>query len=463
MSKEKSEEAEKTELPPETNTNKDSEKNNDISQSSQLVVTPKPTGTWQDYGLLGLIHILLFGNQSLEKKIVLHKLGENLSEAEKFRINSEVRKMLTVYLGVLAFFLAGAGVLIQDSVDKRINATTTDLNAKLKELESSVKSSLYESKQDFKESAENRAQKAIDQKSSEIKSLLEQASNSLGKSIVAKAAIEDILDKLKTRNEEAKQAVKAVNENLKQTKEKLKSSQSVQKQIENSSITIDNRIKEVTSYLDNDVSELQRKTKIAIENSEKLTDKANSARKLIESVNGRIDQVADSIRKDELFLANFTTPVGTVIAWASSKLPNKNWKICNGSELKISDFGKLYEVLEKGNIYGKNKNTFNLPDYQGYFLRGLDKDGLVDQDSKTRRNSNGSIVGPIVGSVQSDEIKRHSHAYSRLAGQQAENRRGNASVNWFVIDKKESSNSAAVGGSETRPKNVYVHWIIKVK
>ena len=65
-------------------------------------------------------------------------------------------------------------------------------------------------------------------------------------------------------------------------------------------------------------------------------------------------------------------PIGGVLAYAG---PHdslaKDWRVCDGSELKREDYPELFRVI--GTRYGGTGNeTFKLPNYQGYFLRGVD-------------------------------------------------------------------------------------------
>lgn len=86
----------------------------------------------------------------------------------------------------------------------------------------------------------------------------------------------------------------------------------------------------------------------------------------------------------------------------------------------------------------------------GRFLRGIDKDAKTDPDG-TRH----------AGAPQDDQFKAHEHAYidSRAelpAGIHAGEVRSNPGHN---IDREGMT--AAVGGEETRPKNVAVLYCVK--
>lgn len=175
-----------------------------------------------------------------------------------------------------------------------------------------------------------------------------------------------------------------------------------------------------------------------------------------------------TIKKLEELALN-SVPTGTVVAWAGKKPPNDNWRICNGDSLKTKDFTALYKTLDDGNIYGKSGDEFNLPNYQGYFLRGVSKTKEQDPDRDTRKG------GPVVGSTQKDAFESHQHIINVLNGTGGDT----DTVKYAPAPKKAVEehngkdgkngiltafiNPPAKHSSETRPRNVYVHWIIKVK
>jgi hypothetical protein len=70
----------------------------------------------------------------------------------------------------------------------------------------------------------------------------------------------------------------------------------------------------------------------------------------------------------------------------------------------------------------------------------------------------GGNTGNSVGSVQPDEFKAHVHSYTRYNSvhqRQVLNMYENFWAN------TSTDNTGSTGGSETRPVNAYVNWIIK--
>jgi len=123
-------------------------------------------------------------------------------------------------------------------------------------------------------------------------------------------------------------------------------------------------------------------------------------------------------------------PVGTIVGWASSTAPT-GWLECNGQS--TSGYTELAALIGS-----------NVPDLRGEFVRGWD-------------NSAGIDTGRTLGSTQSDEFKEHNHtivSFGRV------NVNPNGVQNPFYSRSGEEDTSS-VGGTETRPRNVALMYIIK--
>jgi microcystin-dependent protein len=146
-------------------------------------------------------------------------------------------------------------------------------------------------------------------------------------------------------------------------------------------------------------------------------------------------------------------PVGTVVAYGGTTAP-AGWKLCDGTSLSTTTYADLYAVI--GYAYGGSGANFNLPDMRGRFLRGLDGTAARDPNSGTRTASAaGGNTGNNIGSIQTDDYKSHSHS-ANVSGS------GTSTV--FASGGGTAYGSAvgsASGGSETRPINIYVNYIIK--
>lgn len=183
-------------------------------------------------------------------------------------------------------------------------------------------------------------------------------------------------------------------------------------------------------------------------------------------------------------------PVGSIIMWAGSALPaGGKWEFCAGIAKSKTTFPKLFAVI--GYTYGGSGDTFYTPDMQGLFVRGagtgkhiLDERGV---DSKGKNKLGVGVNGGTLGEVQKQQLIFHKHAigdgdFNRdwfIFG--ASNKRGYGggrnrlwdSVQEFTNDGSEiepaavrdsigTLNPEGLMGSENRPWNMSLHYIIKV-
>lgn len=162
---------------------------------------------------------------------------------------------------------------------------------------------------------------------------------------------------------------------------------------------------------------------------------------------------------------NAYIPVGTLISYAGlnpRSLESLNWLICDGRSLSSLDkrYQNLYAVV--GVQYGGTGVMFNLPDLRGMFLRGVGSGTDNDPDIALRYQQGDPTKHPIspqtdpVGSVQDDAFQSHVHGTNAIA---------NTSNGWELSGVGSYDVTAAEIGSsgtsaETRPKNVYVYFLI---
>jgi microcystin-dependent protein len=139
------------------------------------------------------------------------------------------------------------------------------------------------------------------------------------------------------------------------------------------------------------------------------------------------------------------TPTGAIYAMGTSTVPT-GFLECNGAAVSRSTYATLFSTISTTFGAGDGSSTFNLPDLRGEFIRGWD-------------NSRGVDSGRTLGSTQADELKAHTHTY---IDQQAD---ANGGYRWWkggdndcVAADKETEST---GGSETRPRNVALMYVIK--
>jgi hypothetical protein len=152
-------------------------------------------------------------------------------------------------------------------------------------------------------------------------------------------------------------------------------------------------------------------------------------------------------------------PVGTIMAYGGdtrnntvvTALNSQGWLPCDGRAYAAQEYPELAKVI--GNSFG----NLRVPDLRGRFLRGTDQGATRDPDTGSRRPENGGNAGDNVGSVQDDEFRSHQHQYTLFPGR----RGGIASGDYWSTN--DNAQTGPAGGNETRPKNVYVNWIIRAK
>jgi microcystin-dependent protein len=175
-------------------------------------------------------------------------------------------------------------------------------------------------------------------------------------------------------------------------------------------------------------------------------------------------------------------PAGTVSAFAGPVVPT-GWLLCDGSDVPRSSFPALFAAIGTAHGSGDGATTFSLPDYRGRFLRGVDLGtAMRDPDRAIRTASKaGGNVGNLVGSVQTEQYKGHSHNVQDSGHSHSTNLNNCSGANLssgavlYAVSNfpcagptTTSTSSANLtqtqggGGNETRPQNAYVNYIIKI-
>lgn len=175
-------------------------------------------------------------------------------------------------------------------------------------------------------------------------------------------------------------------------------------------------------------------------------------------------------------------PYGTIIANAADIDPvtywcgmnnfgptienNTGWIVCDGSQVSSMIFPNLYEAINT--IYGGEAPGFNLPDYRGYFLRGLAVNTQQDPGYGNRAaqpRSTGAATG--VGSTQPGMVQFHEHGTTNYPGMPVPGGNGGNIASLVTQTPTyttglftDSNGAAALTGEETRPQNIYVIYLI---
>ena len=177
-------------------------------------------------------------------------------------------------------------------------------------------------------------------------------------------------------------------------------------------------------------------------------------------------------------------PVGTVIAFAgkvsdpvnpgqqpafTTVVSSQGWLLCDGNKLKKQDYGKLYQAL--GDLYNRGdekSDEFRLPDYRGYFLRMTDMGSGNDPDASSRKLTDGTTSNDI-GSIEQDALQQHQHSVPNPgpptspagAGATPAVIQVSQTLSGEPTDNLLQPPGTVRTSSETRPKNVYVYYLVK--
>ena len=169
-------------------------------------------------------------------------------------------------------------------------------------------------------------------------------------------------------------------------------------------------------------------------------------------------------------------PAGAIVAFAgeSNRIPS-GWQLCDGRE--VSKYEPMYHRLFEAIVTawgGTGTPRFFLPDLRGMFLRGVSGSSGRDPDRDTREaprhgfsTTNPGNKGNEVGSVQDDANKTHEHVVGPLS--LGRPKPGSNSADVVAIaqgethsDHDKTHKALQTGAHESRPKNAYVHYIIKL-
>ncbi|MEM9679066.1 MAG: phage tail protein [Bacteroidota bacterium] len=164
-----------------------------------------------------------------------------------------------------------------------------------------------------------------------------------------------------------------------------------------------------------------------------------------------------------------STPIGSVIMYASEthasnilNLAMDGWLVCDGSKYsRTGRYSKLFGAI--GESYGGDGTNFAVPSYKGLFIRGVDGDTGRDPDADKRDSPrpnmpNSGNKGLAVGSLESDDFEGHNHAYNEY---NALHKCDHVAAHHCINKGSTTTNTTSTGGSETRPVNIYINFLIK--
>lgn len=133
---------------------------------------------------------------------------------------------------------------------------------------------------------------------------------------------------------------------------------------------------------------------------------------------------------------------GNLIFTDATTAPNGTLK-ANGATVSRSTYARLFARIGTRYGVGDGSTTFQLPDWRGYFIRGLDDGRGVDS-------------GRSIGTTQADDFKSHNHTRVISGVTAGLITLGNASgpMDGGASGGPQIGAMADTGGAETRPKNI---------
>jgi len=154
---------------------------------------------------------------------------------------------------------------------------------------------------------------------------------------------------------------------------------------------------------------------------------------------------------------------GSIVAYTANTVPS-GYLECNGAAVSRTDFSALFAIISDDFGPGNGSSTFNLPDLRGEFIRGWDHGAGNDPDVLTRTDRGDGVTDDRIGTKQPSALESHTHTLPDISFQVESgsglsdtggSQRGNINMNTLTLG------STGDGTGETRPRNVYMMYIIK--
>ncbi len=164
---------------------------------------------------------------------------------------------------------------------------------------------------------------------------------------------------------------------------------------------------------------------------------------------------------------NSSASAGDVKPWLGTSAP-AGWLKCNGAAVSRSLYAALYNVIGTTYGAGDGSTTFNLPDFRGEFIRGLD-DGRGVDASRALGSAQAESFASHNHTGTSDTHAGHSHGSPINNGSGGTGGLGaytTGAAAYFASTNTAGAHSHALtinntGGTETRPRNQAALYVIK--
>jgi len=155
-------------------------------------------------------------------------------------------------------------------------------------------------------------------------------------------------------------------------------------------------------------------------------------------------------------------PVGSIVIWTAALLPSDNWLVCNGQAVSRSTYATLFERLGLSYGSGDGSTTFNVPDLQERFVRGVGPSAALTSRSGARNVT-----------LETVNLPEHSHSLSQL-GKVPPDSNSTVYVNGNIPDGDNGTDPEPLTSITTDktgsgqafsilPENLALYYIIKAK
>lgn len=178
----------------------------------------------------------------------------------------------------------------------------------------------------------------------------------------------------------------------------------------------------------------------------------------------RIEDTANNAQIKALEALSYIPP-GFIMSALINEKKIEGWLLCDGTAISRTKYAALFAVIADKYGRGDGIKDFNLPDFRGVFLRGLDRSAGIDPNrelGKVQEDAIRNITGSWNGNVVSSRYKEGSGALS------ARNISGNVLYGYgrgiydgVGIDFDAGRAKDVKVANENRPINQAVNYFIK--
>lgn len=220
------------------------------------------------------------------------------------------------------------------------------------------------------------------------------------------------------------------------------------------SVTGEPRKQTVDDNLDTRVTD--NKNDIATNTSD-ISDNANNIATNTSNIANNTSDISGKLNKTEI--------IGTIIAYANnSVLPG--FLECDGSAISRTTYSDLFSAIGTTWGAGDGSTTFNLPDLQGAYLRGVGTSTIFTQDKTIAIAEilNDAMQGHWHNIASSSNVVSSFTAYNSSGASQLTLSGGSGVAQWSFSIKNpiaDNTNGTPRTDNETRVNSVGVKMLIK--